>query len=85
MGVRNLKPTSPGRRGMQVSDWSDLTLGNRNRPERTLLEQLRKTGGRNHHGCLTSRPVGGGHKSQSRTIDFTPHTAQLPATVVADE
>ena len=42
MGIRNLKPTSPGRRGMQVSDWSELTYKNRNKPCKGLVEKLKK-------------------------------------------
>ena len=62
MGIRTMKPTSPGRRGMQVSDWADLTHGNRNKPEKKLLEKIKKSGGRNHHGRITVRGIGGGHK-----------------------
>ncbi|MGE0707215.1 MAG: 50S ribosomal protein L2 [Planctomycetota bacterium] len=85
MGVRTMRPTSPGRRGMQFSDWSDLTHGNRNNPERTLLEKLRKTGGRNHHGEITARHRGGGHKKQYRLIDFKRNKDEVPARVVSIE
>lgn len=85
MGVRNLKPTSPGRRGMQVSDWAELTHGNRNKPEKSLLEKLKKTGGRNHHGCVTTRGIGGGHKSKWRKIDFKRNKDLVPAKVVQIE
>ena len=44
MPIKNYKPTSPGRRGMTVNDWADLTHGNKNQPERTLVEKLKKTG-----------------------------------------
>jgi len=85
MGVRNLKPTSPGRRGMQVSDWNDLTHGNRNRPEKSLVEKIKKTGGRNHHGCVTARHIGGGHKSKYRVIDFKRLKDDVPAKVAQVE
>lgn len=85
MGVRTMKPTSPGRRGMQVSDWSDLTHGNRNKPEKSLLEKIKKTGGRNHHGVITARHIGGGHKPQYRKIDFKRKKDDVPAKVVQIE
>lgn len=85
MGVRTMKPTSPGRRGMQVSDWADLTHGNRNKPEKKLLEKLKKTGGRNHHGRITVRGIGGGHKPQYRKIDFKRKKDDVPAKVVQIE
>jgi len=53
-----------------VSDFSDCTYPGENRPERSLLEPLKKTGGRNHHGIITSRFRGGGHKRMYRKIDF---------------
>jgi len=68
MPTRTYKPTSPGRRDMSVSDFSDLT---RSRPERSLVEgQLKKSGGRNVHGRVTSWHRGGGHKRLYRKIDF---------------
>ena len=70
MGVRQYKPTSAGRRAGMVSDFSDCTYPGQNRPERSLLEPLPKTGGRNHHGIITSRFRGGGHKRMLRLIDF---------------
>jgi len=68
MGIRRYKPTSPGRRGATVSDFSDLTQGSR--PEKRLLRKLKKTGGRNNQGRITSRHRGGGHKRRYRVIDF---------------
>lgn len=85
MGIRNLNPTSPGRRGMQVSDWSDLTNKNRNQPEPSLLEKISKTGGRNHHGVVTARARGGGHKAIYRKIDFKRDKDGVPAKVVQVE
>ena len=85
MGVRTYKPTSPGRRGAQVSTWDELTYKNRNKPEKALLEKLRKTGGRNHHGQVTARHMGGGHKSIYRKVDFRRRKDDIPATVKAIE
>jgi large subunit ribosomal protein L2 len=70
MGIRQYKPTTPGRRGGSVSDFADLTYGKKNRPEKTLLESKPKKGGRNNQGIITSRFRGGGHKRMYRVIDF---------------
>ena len=72
MGIRIYKPTSPGRRFSSVSDFSDLTDKNK-KPEKNLTEPLRKTGGRNNQGFITSRHRGGGHKRMYRIIDFRRH------------
>ena len=69
MGIRYYKPTSPGRRNASVSDFSELTDKNK-KPEKRLTEPLKKTGGRNHHGVVTVRSRGGGHKRMYRIIDF---------------
>ncbi len=61
------KPTSPGRRFQTVSDFGEIT---RTEPERSLIEPLRKSGGRNNNGRRTSRHRGGGHKRLYRIIDF---------------
>jgi large subunit ribosomal protein L2 len=68
MGLRQYKPTSPGRRGASVSDFAELTPGAK--PEKSLLRPLKKTGGRNNQGKITVRHRGGGHKRQYRIIDF---------------
>ena len=67
MAVKRLKPDTPSRRYMSVSTFEEIT---RNRPEFKLTVALRKTGGRNHHGRITSRRRGGGHKRRYRIIDF---------------
>ena len=59
MGIRIHKPTSAGRRNSSVSDFAEIT---HDRPERTLLRPIAKTGGRNAHGHITSRRRGGGHQ-----------------------
>ena len=67
MAIRKYKPTTPGRRGSSVSDFSEIT---RTTPEKSLLRPLSKTGGRNASGRITTRHIGGGHKRQYRVIDF---------------
>jgi len=82
MPVRNLKPTSPGVRGMSVADFSELT---KKEPEKSLTEPIRKSGGRNVYGRITSRHRGGGHKRLYRRIDFKRRKEGVPAKVVALE
>src|SRR5579883_1115232 len=67
MPLRKVNPTSPGRRGMTLHDFSDLT---NDCPEKSLIRPLKKTGGRNNQGRLTVRHIGGGHKRNYRVIDF---------------
>ena len=78
MAVRTYKPTSPGRRGMTVSTFEQVT---RTEPERSLLRPLRKRSGRNVHGRITVRHRGGGHKRQYRLIDFNRDKVGIPAQV----
>ncbi|MEE8508127.1 MAG: 50S ribosomal protein L2 [Myxococcota bacterium] len=83
MGTKNYKPTSPGRRGMSVSDFSEIT---RSTPERSLLSgQVKKSGGRNNLGRITSWQRGGGHKRRYRRIDFRRDKIGVPAVVAAIE
>jgi len=82
MAVRKRKPTSAGRRFQSVSDFSEIT---KDRPERTLVSPLPKTGGRNSYGRKTSRHRGGGHKRQYRIIDFWRNKDGVPAKVAAIE
>lgn len=67
MPLRKLKPTSPGQRGTVLSDFSEIT---KKKPEKSLLAPLRKSGGRNNRGRVTTRHRGGGHKRRYRIIDF---------------
>ena len=69
MGIRTYKPTSAGRRNSSVSDFSELTDKNK-KPEKSLTEPLKKTGGRNNQGFITARHRGGGHKRKYRIIDW---------------
>jgi large subunit ribosomal protein L2 len=67
MAVRRYKPTSPGRRFMSVSDFSEIT---KTEPEKTLLAPLPRNAGRNNNGRITTRHQGGGHKQHYRVVDF---------------
>ena len=67
MATRKINPTSPGQRGMTRPDFSEITT---DKPEKTLLKPLNKTGGRNNTGRITTRHIGGGHKRQYSVIDF---------------
>lgn len=67
MAVRKYKPTTPGRRGASVADFSEIT---RTTPEKSLVAPKPKTGGRNNNGRVTTRHIGGGHKQAYRIIDF---------------
>ncbi|NQV37750.1 MAG: 50S ribosomal protein L2 [Candidatus Marinimicrobia bacterium] len=67
MGIRKLKPTTPGNRFATRSDFSEITT---DRPEKSLTVALRKTGGRNNSGRITCRHRGGGHRRRYRIIDF---------------
>lgn len=69
MGIKYYKPTSPGRRNASVSDFSELTDKNK-KPEKRLTEPLKRSSGRNHHGVITVRSRGGGHKRMYRVIDW---------------
>ena len=78
MGIKFYAPTSPGRRGGSVLDREEIT---RQKPEKSLLEPLKKTGGRNNHGRITAYHRGGGHKRQYRVIDFKRNKDGVPAKV----
>jgi large subunit ribosomal protein L2 len=83
MGLKNYKPTSPGRRGMSVSDFAEIT---RAKPERSLVGgNVKKSGGRNVNGRITSWHRGGGHKRRYRKIDFRREKSGVPAKVAAIE
>jgi large subunit ribosomal protein L2 len=67
MAVRKIKPVSPGQRHKIISSFDAITAST---PEKSLLEPLRKSGGRNNQGRMTMRYIGGGHKRKYRIIDF---------------
>lgn len=82
MGVKQFKPTSPGRRFQTVSDFAEIT---RSTPEKSLVEALPKKAGRNNYGRITTRHQGGGHKRQYRRIDFKRNKDGIPAKVATIE
>jgi large subunit ribosomal protein L2 len=82
MPLRKRKPTSPGRRFQSVSDFAEITT---DKPEKSLLQPKPKTGGRNVHGRLTARNVGGGHKQKYRVVDFRREKDGIPAKVASIE
>jgi large subunit ribosomal protein L2 len=82
MPVRKYKPTSPGRRFMSVSTFDEIT---KSEPEKSLVEPLKKSGGRNSYGRITRRHQGGGHKRRYRKIDFKRLKDGVPAKVAAIE
>jgi len=67
MGIRTFKPVSKGSRNRSVSDFAEIT---RSTPEKSLVEPLPRSGGRDNHGHISMRRIGGGHKRQYRIIDF---------------
>jgi large subunit ribosomal protein L2 len=82
MGIRVYKPTSPGRRGMSVLTFEEIT---RTRPERSLVEPLHRSSGRNNRGTVTVRHRGGGQKRLYRIIDFKRDKFGVPARVSSIE
>ena len=78
MPVSNYKPTSPGRRGMSVASFDEVT---ESRPYKPLTEPLKKHAGRNNQGKITLRHRGGGHKRLYRIIDWKRNKIGVPATV----
>ncbi|MBI3363230.1 MAG: 50S ribosomal protein L2 [Chloroflexi bacterium] len=82
MAVKTYKPTSPGRRGMTGATFEEIT---KDRPERSLLAPLRKSGGRDTHGRISVRHRGGGAKRHYRIVDFKRDKLDIPAKVAAIE
>ncbi|TEU15640.1 MAG: 50S ribosomal protein L2 [Anaerolineales bacterium] len=82
MPIKTYKPTSPGRRGMSVSTFEEIT---KTKPEKSLLAPLRKKAGRNVRGKITVRHRGGGHKRRYRLIDFKRDKFGIPARVTSIE
>ena len=82
MAIRKIKPTTPGQRGMTVSAYDEITCTT---PERSLLEDLKSSGGRNNHGRITVRHRGGGAKRKYRIIDFKRNKDGVPAKVATIE
>jgi len=82
MAIKKYKPTSPARRFMSVSTFSEIT---KTVPEKSLLESISKTGGRNNTGRITVRHIGGGNRTKYRIIDFKRNKDGIPAKVVGIE
>ena len=82
MPVKKFRPVTPTQRFKTVSDFAEIT---RKTPEKSLLEPLRKSGGRNNMGRMTSRHRGGGHKRAYRRIDFKRNKDGVPAKVASIE
>jgi len=82
MGVREFKPTSPGRRFMSGLTFEEIT---KKKPEKSLLSTVKKTGGRNSSGKITTRHIGGGHKRRFRIVDFKRDKFEIPGKVFGIE
>jgi large subunit ribosomal protein L2 len=82
MAIRRVRPTSPGRRFQAYSSFEEIT---KTKPEKQLLKALKKSGGRNAKGRITSRHRGGGHKRHYRIIDFKRDKIGIPAKVASIE
>lgn len=78
--IKKYKPTSPARRFMSVSAFNELTG---DKPERSLLKSINKTGGRNATGRITVRHIGGGNRVKYRIIDFKRNKENIPAKVAS--
>src|SRR3984885_3938308 len=83
MALKTFRPLTPSLRFTELNGFEELTKGNA--PVRKLTERLRKTGGRNNRGRLTSRHIGGGHKQRYRFIDFKRNKIGISATGEAIE
>ena len=82
MPIKSFKPITPSLRFKTVSTFEEIT---RDKPERSLIVPLKKTGGRNNHGRITCRHRGGGHKRAYRIIDFKRNKFDIPAKVTSIE
>lgn len=83
MALKRYNPTSPALRGMTVINYKvELKF---NKPQRSLLDKVKKTGGRNAHGRITVRHIGGGNKKKYRVIDFKRDKDNIPAKVASIE
>jgi large subunit ribosomal protein L2 len=82
MPVKTFRPLTPSTRYISYADFSDIT---KSRPEKSLVEIRKRTGGRNHYGRMTARGIGGGHKQKHRLVDFRRSRHGVEATVAAIE
>lgn len=82
MPVKTFRPLTPSTRYITISDYSDIT---KKKPEKSLVVIRKKTGGRNTHGRVTARGIGGGHKQKIRLVDFKRNKHGVQAEVSAIE
>ena len=82
MAIRKLKPNTPGQRQSSVASFDEITAS---KPQKSLTAPIRRHGGRNNRGRITSRHQGGGHKRRYRIIDFKRTKLGIPARVVSIE
>jgi large subunit ribosomal protein L2 len=82
MGTKRYAPNTPGLRFLVTADYAEIT---KDRPERSLVGIIKRTGGRNNNGRMTSRRMGGGHKRRYRMVDFKRNKLEVPGTVAAIE
>lgn len=82
MGIREFKPTSAGRRFMSGLTFEEIT---KKKPEKALLSPIKKTGGRNSSGKITTRHIGGGHKRRYRVVDFKRDKFEIPGKIFGIE
>src|SRR6267154_2777846 len=82
MPVKTFRPLTPSTRYITYADFSDIT---KTKPEKSLVEIRKRTGGRNHYGRCTARGIGGGHKQKTRIVDFKRQKHGVEATVSAIE
>src|SRR5881398_3420670 len=82
MPVKTFRPLTPSTRYISYADFSDIT---KTKPEKSLVETRKRTGGRNHYGRVTARGIGGGHKQKIRLVDFKRSKHGVEATVAAIE
>jgi len=82
MALKKFRPTSPGTRFKTALTFDEITKG---RPEKSLTEPIKKTGGRDNRGRITVRFIGGGHKQRYRSVDFRREKSGVPAKVAAIE
>lgn len=82
MPVKTFRPLTPSTRYITISDYSDIT---KSKPEKSLVIIRKKTGGRNTHGRVTARGIGGGHKQKIRLVDFRRNKHGIEAEVSAIE
>ena len=82
MPVKTFRPLTPSTRYISYADYSEIT---KSKPEKSLVETRKRTGGRNHYGRATARGIGGGNKQKIRLVDFKRHKHGIEAVVTAIE